>query len=129
MNLITESSLISVYTLTLYGLRRLFTSSPNMFVLGFLKHFLGYYTGIHDLYCQSKIPGTVAYERLSMLIFESILEGFAFAIVGQLLLYSRFDIISSVLLIPFILHILAETTGIHLIFLNNKCRMISNDNK
>jgi len=126
MNLLTESTLVSLYTDGLYSLRRFFVTTPNLFVLGFLKHFLGYYIGIHDLYCKSKIPGTVAYERLSTLILESILEGIAFMAVGKLLLYSKIDTLSTMFLIPFILHVVAETTGIHKLFLDNKCRMISN---
>ena len=129
MNLITESTLVSLYTFGLYSLRRFFITSPNLFVLGFLKHFLGYYIGIHDLYCKNKIPGSVAYERLSTLILESILEGVAFMTIGKLLKYSKFDTLTSVILIPVIIHILFEKTGINTIFLNNKCRVISNGNQ
>jgi hypothetical protein len=122
---ITETILVACYTVILHlCLSVVFKSSslPYIFVLGFLKHFLGYYLLKYSkLYCQygesckNILDEDEEYyvNDNDNLVYECILEGFLFIILFILLGTIFKNTILIVFLIPTILHICAEYLGIH----------------
>jgi hypothetical protein len=93
-----------------------------IFVLGFLKHFLGYYLLKYSNFyceygesCKNILDEDEEYyvNDNDYLVYECILEGFLFVILFILLgnIFKNTTLI--VLLIPTILHICAEYLGIH----------------
>jgi hypothetical protein len=93
-----------------------------IFVLGFLKHFLGYYLLKYSNFycnygesCKNILDEDEEYyvNDNDYLVYECILEGFLFVILFILLgnIFKNTTLI--VLLIPMILHICAEYLGIH----------------
>lgn len=110
--LIIESTFVSLYTLVL----RNYFDINKIFVLGFLKHFLGGISGLHYYYCslQENSNYTFSFQKL---LLESILEGLLFYI----LYFKIFKDISdnnnvNIFIMTFILHISFEFLGIHKLF-------------
>jgi hypothetical protein len=87
------------------------------FVVGFLKHFLAYLTGVHAYYCKyGHACKFVKKTSLPNPILESIAEGIVFFILGLFMknvgLFMKYRIFSF-FLIGFFLHIISEKLGIH----------------
>ena len=92
-----------------------------LFVVGFLKHFLGYYIKIQDYYCNSCVKNSKSQVSPQGLFIESILEGGVFIILGFLLDFFIENRWWLIFLLGFSLHILAELVGVHKYFCNNRC--------
>lgn len=120
------------------------------FVLGFAKHYLAYFLGIHDVYCNQ---GRACLQRNSTnstnstsstsstniqkykatnkhLFLESILEGLWFLIIGGVLMMSTGEKKHKKITLLFFVfiflaggftHLLAEFVGIHTYFCGNNC--------
>lgn len=92
-----------------------------LFVVGFLKHFLGYYLKIQDYYCASCVKGSNSYTTKQILFGESIFEGVVFIIMGLLLKVFIENRVVLMFLLGFLLHIVAEFVGVHKYFCKNRC--------
>jgi hypothetical protein len=130
MHFLIEAIGVGVYTNLVYTIvSRLPIHDPKVLLIcvGFTKHFLGHYLGLHSYYCsngdacqrQSSMP--LAITTLPNLIFESIAEGILFLVVGSALLYSRKHIGLVYFCIGFSLHIAFEVAGFHSLFCNTRC--------
>lgn len=140
MKLIIETIFVGVYTTIIYLLLLLFTKNISisiillLFLLGFFKHFFGFYLGIHNYYCNNGkacnhiLQKNIKYNSKSKLLFiESILEGIWFIIAG-LFSFSLFNALknkNNQVIIIFGLasftHILSEYFGIHNYFCKHNC--------
>ena len=122
--LLGESLFVGIYVCVIFFFTSYVVSSNFvllLFVVGFLKHFLGYYLKIQDYYCNSCVKGSKSQVSTRNLIIESILEGGVFIILGLLLkvfIESRWILM---FLLGFLLHMIAEFTGVHKYFCKNRC--------
>ena len=121
MNLIIEAIFIGFYTsvlsLFLYSKINIYI---NLFCLGFFKHLLGYYTGLHKYYCINNGKNT---NLISNIIFkDSIYEGFCFIIIGIIIIrLFNLNLFISTFFIGFTFHIIAEYIKLHSFFINHRC--------
>lgn len=126
-----EANLVGLFsiTITFFLLSTFFSLKNNnlmfFFILGFLKHYLGYITGLQNWYCKKRNKETnettgilVKTKEIQPSLLQNIQEGFAFIIVSFLIqkIFKIKDIYFIAFLTGFILHLLAEFTGIHTIF-------------
>jgi len=117
-HLIAESIFVGIYCVFLFTIlsyAKIHTVSLFFFILGFFKHFLGFFLGLQSVYCNCTIL-----PNYSILFGESILEGFAFLILYQIF-HRLFPKIWVAFTIGFILHILAEIFGLHKWFCEKSC--------
>ena len=117
MNLIIEALFIGFYT-SLFGI---IPSIGNiyiyLFIIGFFKHLFGYYIGFHDYYCNNNKINKNKY-----IIFDSILEGICFIIIGNLIFkIFNYNKIISLFIIGFCFHIIAEFIHLHKLFKYYRC--------
>jgi hypothetical protein len=121
MGLIEEQLVVGVYTSLMYLACKPFVSGylTTLFVCGFLKHFVGYVSGLQSLYC--KVKGREGLRPIStpLIVLESLLEGCVFVALGFLL--KSMGIKNGVYVIAFTGHILAEVTGFHDLFIQCRC--------
>ena len=112
MNLIIEALFIGLYT-------SLFSIFPigyhlylylYLFFVGFFKHYLGYYLGFHDFYCNNNKNNKNKY-----IITDSILEGFYFIIIGNII----FKFLNFSILIRYI--IISDFINLHKLFKYYRC--------
>jgi len=136
MNYIIESILVGVYSSTIYLLFSRFIEkfSVLLLVCGFFKHFLGSSFEIWTWYCNNGeacvnvLSQDQIYEaNTQYLIQDSFYESFFYLITGTILtmiipLNNRFVLF---FMIGFILHIIAEHTGVHKIFCKKTCDKIT----
>jgi hypothetical protein len=110
MNLLQESFCIGIYSIIIFWILK--PGIKNTFILlfatGFVKHFLGWVSGIHAYYCKysKKNEG----KSVINIIIESIGEGFLFLFIGSLLGGISY---LNIFIIGFCLHILFDMTGLH----------------
>jgi hypothetical protein len=103
-----------------------------MFIIGYIKHALGYLLGLQTLYCNlgyqcRKIHKNDVkikkWKAKPPTFFENILEGIAFVIIGIIL--KKYFSINNIFLITFLtgilLHLIAEIIGLHTFFCKNYC--------
>ena len=116
-DLIAQSIFVGIYCTILFILLSYakIETSYIFFVLGFFKHFLGFFFRLHAIYCNCSIL-----PNYGILFGESILEGFAFLLLYQIF-HKLFPKIWLAFTIGFILHILAEIFGLHKWFCEKKC--------
>ena len=114
MNLWIESIMVGLFSLSIYFcFQSIRPWNVLLMVVGMVKHYMGYWVGLQQLYCEH-------HTTLSRLepppLYEVILEGVAFVLIGNILswIHSR-EII--VFLIGVILHLLSEVLGLHALFL------------
>jgi len=122
--LLGESLFVGVYCCLIYFFVSFAVSSNFallLFVVGFLKHFLGYYLKIQDFYCATCVKGSKSYTTKQILLGESILEGVVFIILGFLLGVFIENRGVLMFLLGFLLHMIAEFTGVHKYFCKNRC--------
>jgi hypothetical protein len=122
--LLFESLFVGVYTCVISFFVSFLVSSNFvllLFVVGFLKHFLGYYLKIQDYYCNSCVKGSKSQVSTRDLFIESILEGSVFIILGFLLGVFIKNRGVLMFLIGFLLHIVSEFAGVHKYFCKNRC--------
>lgn len=130
--LLIEANLVGLFsvTITFFLLSTFFSLKNNnlmfFFVLGFLKHYLGYITGLQNWYCKKRnkemnktlVNNT---KEIQPSLLQNVQEGIAFIISSFII--QKFlkikDIYFIAFLTGFLLHILAEFTGIHTIFCKN----------
>jgi hypothetical protein len=112
MHYTIEAILVGIYTCIVFAFISLFTKANNIifFITGFAKHFIGYYSGLHKLYCKRRRFK----KKIYVVCTESIFEGIAFFICGLFL--SKVNLYVSMFLIGSIFHISAEWIGLHRYF-------------
>ena len=115
--LIAQSIFVGIYCVCLFTILSYakIESSYFFFILGFFKHFLGFFLGLHAVFCNCSILPNYA-----ILFGESILEGVAFLILYQIF-HRLFSKIWVAFTIGFIAHILAEIFGLHKWFCEKRC--------
>ena len=127
MIIIYESLFVGLYCLILYIIFKNLNINLNiyyfLFIFGFFKHYMSYYIGIHDYYCNNgyacnkskKIADT------KYLLSDSILEGFLFIILGYYILYCFTNRYLGFFIIGIFLHLFAELFFIHNYFCKYRC--------
>jgi hypothetical protein len=130
MIIIYESLFVGLYCLFIYIMFSNFNLNLNkhcfLFLFGFLKHYLSYYFGIHDYYCNNgyacnKCSRNKKISDIEYLLFDSILEGFLFVIVGSYILNCFTNKYLAFFVIGVFLHLFAELFYIHKFFCKNRC--------
>ena len=132
MNYIIEAIIVGIYTCLVY----LFFSSfiKNFYILllvvGFFKHYLGHFLGLHTLYCNNgqaciKVlnPSQKYISNGYNLFLLSVGESMMFLILG--IIFRPFfpdNIVYLYFTIGTVLHILAENFFIHNIFCKHNCK-------
>jgi len=119
MHYVFESVFVAIYTTTLFiFLHRIKNKLLLLFILGFLKHFLGYVLYIHEYYCNKCANSASTFEPV---FIQSIVEGVYFMIIG----YIGFSFIRNRIFFIFGLglctHLLSEWIGVHTYFCQNNC--------
>ena len=134
---IVEAIFVGIYCGFIYSILSQFIDEFMilLFVVGFLKHFLGYHLSLHSMFCKygeacershhETTDSTARMVHTEMLAYESFLEGFAFFIFGYFMTMVCKDRLLVVVTIGFLLHIIAEKLGIHKSFCKIRC--IKND--
>ena len=137
--LLIEANLVGLFSVTLsffllapfFFLTRTKTTTSDLgfylffFLLGFLKHYLGYITGLQTWYCEKRnreINKTlVNVKAKAPTILQNVQEGIAFIILSFIIqkIFKIKDIYFIAFLTGFLLHLLAEFSGIHTIFCKN----------
>lgn len=118
MHYIYESLFVGAYSCILYLLVPINDAKIALFVVGFLKHYLGNWLGIQDYYCnngqscKSQRPSKYTVTH-SDLILESVAEGGLFLLMGMLLLTIQKNMIVVYFLIGMLLHLIFEFSGAH----------------
>ena len=134
MIIIFESLFVGLYCSFLYIIISNFNLNLNkycfLFLFGFLKHYLSYYFGIHDYYCNNgyackkcicNCNNSKKISDTKYLLFDSILEGFLFIIVGNYILNCFKNKYLGFFVIGLFLHLFAELFYIHIFFCKNRC--------
>lgn len=124
-----EALLVGLYTFVLYLLFQPFIKNLYLLLLvvGFSKHLLGYFLGIHTWYCNygeaciSSSSGKKRTASTNHLLRDSLLESLMFLIVGTILSNFLRNFLTNLLTnhsilfvsIGVLLHLLAEKMMIH----------------
>lgn len=130
MNYLIESVFVGGLSLALYTIIQFVIKDPFIFVffiLGVLKHVLGYYLGIQSAYC--RIYNKTKIQAIRFKNVTLLFEGLGFVIIGKMLSWmipNRFII---AFLTGALIHIIAEKTGIHKYFLKTQCMEKKTDKK
>lgn len=122
--LLAESLFVGVYSCLIYLFSSyMFSSSFTLllFIVGFLKHFLGYYLKIQDFYCDTCVKGSKSQVTARNLFIESILEGVVFIMLGLLLGVFTKNRGVLMFLLGLLLHMIAEIAGVHKYFCKYRC--------
>jgi hypothetical protein len=92
---------------------------PTLFVTGFFKHLLGYYSGIHEWYCKLNGRTLLSFPPL---ISDSVFEGLIFFVLYGFVL-SMLGVSPSAIpyVLAFTVHIVAEVVGFHKKFILYRC--------
>jgi hypothetical protein len=128
MLIIYESLFVGLYCLFLYIILKNLNLNLYyfLFIFGFLKHFLSYYFGIHDYYCNNgyacnNCNNSKKISDTKYLLFDSILEGFLFIVVGHYILNCFANKYLGFFVIGLFLHLSAELFFIHMYFCKYRC--------
>ena len=128
IQLFFECIAVGTYCLFLFSLLQYFNLElkNTLFLLGFSKHFIGYFLGFHSVYCQygancqlNRTPymKIIHYEKIVKnitIIGKSIIEGFVFLFIGWILFQNGIkNNYINVFFIGFFLHILSDIIGFH----------------
>ena len=118
--LLLESIFVGFYILSIFMILHLVTnvSMLMLFIVGFLKHFLGYFLRLHEFYCNYKSNKK---SSKNFLVIDSILEGVVVMCVVTLFA-TVIDIHLAVFITGVLLHLFSEVFGIHYFFLLNRCQ-------
>lgn len=120
--ILIESFFVGIYSLFLFIIFHLLTGNKlsffqELFIVGFFKHLLGFYSNIHSYYCNKTCNN-------NLIIIESLGEGYAFLIMGIFLsfLFDNYNHLTFIyFFIGVFLHLFAELTGIHKFYCNYRC--------
>ena len=140
MRYLLEAFLVGIYSVIIYFLVSFFISSftLSLLIVGFLKHYLGYYIGIHTLYCkygekcmQIHNNNTNYISNNNYIRYFSFMELLFYLILGYIISIFFFwinnPIIKNIIIfffIGFTIHILSEKYFIHNIFCSVNCNKI-----
>jgi hypothetical protein len=124
MEVLVEQVFVGVYIMFVYLACSLFGLPlyPTLFITGFFKHFIGYYSGIQSAYCKKYgSPGTVDVS-LAWMTSDSVYEGLKYFllygfVLAQLGVPDKFVPFA----VAFTVHIFAEVIGAHSDFIRNSC--------
>lgn len=136
MILLLESFFVAIYSCAIFSILKYFPLKINIlsliFITGFFKHFIGWISGLHHLYCASKNHENISLNRQKRYLFdthdfialivskiiESLGEGVLF--VGLFLIIRSLALIHNnyliVCIIGAFLHLLFEFIGMHRMF-------------
>jgi hypothetical protein len=123
--ILIEAILVGLFTVIISFFLSFLFFKKNIkffFILGFLKHYLGFITGLQTWYCKKRNKETNTKEpsviKTKPNQLENIVEGIAFIIISYLIqvIFKIKNIYFIAFLTGFILHLLAEFTGIHTLF-------------
>lgn len=121
-----ETLFVGIYSLILYSILQRFIRADFiyvLFLLGIIKHSLGYLLGLQTYYCKLyKGNESIAVLPTGNDIF---MEGILYISVGMTLLVFVKNKYLIAFFIGIILHILSEFIGIHAIFLQYRCSNFS----
>ena len=135
MNYIIESILVGAYSVVIYLFFSPFIGSTHksfyllLAFVGFFKHLMGSFLGIHTWYCNSgdacakTLRQNQKYiAKTTNLLRNSIFEAFAYLCLGFILhgLFKN-DLMGLFFTIGFILHLFSEILFIHNSFCNTYC--------
>ena len=150
MNYVLEAIIVGLYCSVLYVIldkvlinKILKNSLVFFFLLGFFKHFLGYFLGIHDYYCKKCLKNENENEnenekknvraKFEPVFYQSVLEGVYFLLVGFIGFF-YLDIYKSsykssyynssvvfFFVVGFLTHIISEWIGLHDYFCKINC--------
>jgi len=123
MHYIFEAGIVGIYSAIVYKIlsQFIFELIPLLFAVGFVKHFLGFELSIHKVYCEygnacshlsNKYKNRVA-TNMKMIAEESMIEGASFVVLGYLLSLVTKDRLLMIFMVGFLIHIIAEITGVH----------------
>jgi uncharacterized membrane protein len=126
MSLLIEQLIVGIYTSLIYILLKPFGLEyfTLLFLDGFIKHLLGYYIGIQDIYCNKHKPGTISSVSIRELIIESICEGVLFIILGFIFINLGLNKYIVPYIIAFSVHIIVHFIGLHYLFIENRCKIV-----
>jgi hypothetical protein len=117
MNLIIEALFIGLYS-SIFGIIPVIGNLYlYLFIIGFFKHLFGYYLGLHDYYCNNN-----KINKNKFIIYDSILEGLCFIILGNFIFkIFNYNKIISLFITGFSFHIIAEFINLHTFFKYHRC--------
>jgi len=119
MFLYLEALFIGLYVLIIYIIIKLlsipFPFFIELFIIGFIKHFIGYYGGLQNFYCKYKYNVNINYNNI---IYQCILEGLAFILLGYIIKTIFINKYLIYFILGFLIHIISEIVGIHYLFCN-----------
>ena len=119
--LLTESVFVGLYSLVIYaGLRIVPIRTPEyvvMFILGILKHAVGYFIGLHTYYCKCSRNT----KMIMPTAFENVWEGVLFVGMSGLLGFIQ-NLYIRVFWIGVLLHVISDWLGIHKWFCRTHCK-------
>jgi hypothetical protein len=127
---IYEALFVGIYCLFLYTILENLNLNLSkyyfLFIFGFLKHYLSYYFGIHDYYCNNgyacnNYNNSKKISDTKYLLFDSILEGFLFIVVGHYIFNCFKNKYLGFFVIGVFLHLFAELFFIHTFFCKYRC--------
>ena len=124
MEVLVEQLAVGVYTTAVYLVCSLFglPTYPTLFITGFFKHFIGYYSGIQSEYCKKYGSSGAVPVSLAWITSDSVYEGLKYFllygfVLAQLGVPNKFVPFA----VAFTVHIFAEVTGAHSDFIRNSC--------
>lgn len=125
MLLILEALFVGFYCLLLYTIISPVLSHYRLwFIIGFIKHFMAFYIGLHDYYCNN---GDACHDKGNKkaldtyIILDSVLEGIFFIIIGSSFIPLFTNKYVATFFAGFVIHILAELSGLHKYFCKYRC--------
>jgi len=114
--LFIESIFIGIYCYIIYNIIDIFTIENiyyKIFIIGFVKHFSGYYLNLHDYYCNKSNSSAIS----KYLIIDSIGEGFLFLLLYNLFKFNE----NNIIYVGIFIHLLFEILGFHELFRIYRC--------
>jgi len=120
MILFIESIFVGIYCYIIYNTINIFTIKNiyyKIFIIGFIKHFLGYYLGLHNYYCSYDCNNSNSIAISNYLITDSIGEGFLFLFLYTLIKFNK----NNIIFVGIFIHLLFEILGFHKLFCKYRC--------
>lgn len=114
--LFIESIFIGIYCYIIYNIIDIFIIKNiyyKIFIIGFIKHFLGYYLKLHDYYCNKS--NNIAISKY--LIIDSMGEGLLFLLLYTLFKFNE----NNIIYVGIFIHLLFEILGFHELFRMHRC--------
>ena len=134
MNCLFEALFVGFYNILLYLIFSQVISNSYflLFVIGFMKHYLGYWLSLHTYYCnygnacKNVNKKYTFYSASNNIIFNSLQESILFLLLGTLLTTFIQSKIVLYFFIGFILHMCFELLHLHEQFCIEKCNSVNN---